>query len=243
MRRDLIAVAALTGVAVASALASAPTVVTALLGIPVLLLAPGYVWLAALLPASGPSFERSVLTAGLSLIVLVLGGLALQVTGLPLDRTGWAGCLAVVVAAGVAVDWRRPGKVSLPRLRLRLSRSGVLLTLAGLVLAGAVTTAVIGARTAPQTHFTSLGLTATSDDNAVLQLHNAEGAARTYLLVVTTSTAEEERWTISVAANGNWSTTIDGRPGTSAVLYVQHADGTTGPAYRSVAIRTSGAGR
>jgi hypothetical protein len=243
MRRDLTAVAALTAVTLACALASAPTAVTAVLGILVLLLAPGYVWLAALLPASGPSFERSVLTVGLSLIVLVLGGLALQVTGLPLDRAGWAGCLAVITAAGIAVAWRRPARVSMPRFRLRFSRSGVLLTLAGLVLTGAVTIAVIGARTAPQTHFTSLGLTATSDDSAVLQLHNAEGAARTYLLVVTTSTGEEERWTVSVAANGSWSKTIDGRPGTSANLYVQNSDGTTGPVYRSVAIRTTGAGR
>jgi hypothetical protein len=243
MRRDLTVVAALTAVTVACALGSAPTVVTAALGIPVLLLAPGYVWLAALLPESGPRFERHVLTVGLSLIVLVLGGLALQVTNLPLDRIGWSGCLAVVIAAGIAVAWRRPTKVSMPRFRLRLSRSGVLLTLAGLVLAGAVTTAVIGARTAPQTHFTSLGLTATSGDSAVLQLHNAEGAARTYLLVVTTSTGEEERWTVSVAAHGSWSKTIDGRPGTSANVYVQNSDGTTGPLYRSVAIRTSGAGR
>ena len=59
MRRDLTAVAALTAVTLACALASAPTAVTAVLGILVLLLAPGYVWLAALLPASGPSFERS----------------------------------------------------------------------------------------------------------------------------------------------------------------------------------------
>lgn len=242
MRRDLTAVAALSAVAIACALASAPTVVTAIVGIPVLLLAPGYVWLAALLPASGPSFERSVLTVGLSLIVLVLGGLALQVTNLPLDRTGWSGCLAVVITVGMLVAWRRPSMASMPRLRLRPSRSGVLLTLAGLVLAGAVTTAVVGARTASQTHFTSLGLTATSGDSAVLQLHNAEGAARTYLLVVSTSTGEEERWNVSVAANGNWSTTIDGRPGTSANLYVQNSDGTTGPVYRSVAIRTSGAG-
>src|SRR5690349_17839062 len=176
MRRDLTVVAALTAVTIACALASAPTVVTAVLGIPVLLLAPGYVWLAALLPAPGPSFERSVLTVGLSLIVLVLGGLALQVTNLPLDRTGWSLCLAVVITVGTAVAWRRPSMVSMPRLRLRPSRSGVLLTLAGLVLAGAVTTAVVGARTAPQTHFTSLGLTAISADSAVLQLHNAEGS-------------------------------------------------------------------
>jgi hypothetical protein len=243
MRRDLTVAAGLTAVAVVCVLASAPTAVTAAVGIPVLLLAPGYVWLAAILPTPGPVVERSVLTVGLSLIALVLGGLALQVTGLPLDRSGWAGCLAAIVASGVAVAWRRPIAVSMPRIRLRPSRSGLLLTLTGLVLAGAVTTAVIGARTAPQTRFTSLGVSVTSADSAMLQLHNAEGAARTYLIVVTSSTGDEQRWTVSVAANGGWSKAIEARPGTSAALYVVNADGVPGPVYRTVDIRTSGAGR
>jgi hypothetical protein len=265
MRRDLTFAAAATAIAVVCAVSSAPVVVAAIVGVPVLLLVPGHVWLSVLLPvdrtdAPAP-LERGVLTVGLSLIALVVGGLALQVTGLPLDRTGWAGWLAFIVVAGTAAASRRAPSIRmarlqipqlrtprprLPRLRisaLRPTRAGVLLALAAAILTGAVATAVIGARTAPQTHFTSLALTATSADSAVLRVTNSQGSARRYVLAVTSSTGVEQDWTLQLNSGGTWSGVVDGHPGTTAHLYDLRPDGTTGDIYRSVAIRTSGAGR
>ena len=193
MRRDLLLAAAAAAVAAAAcAAAGAPTAVTAVLA------AAGAAagarvrvdWQPCFrrAPGGGPrAFERAVLTVGLSLAVLVLGGLVLLATGLPLSRTGWAGCAAIAVTAGAAVAGRRDRAAAgerEPRRRLliagragraRCSRSPVC------CIAAAVTTAVVGARSAPADPIHQPRRSPSpSADRAVLQIRNAEGAERRY---------------------------------------------------------------
>ena len=89
MRRDLGLLAAATMGAVAASVAAAPVILTSALAIPALLVAPGYVWSAVLLPRRAttvPAVERVVLTVSLSLAILVLGGLLMAAVRLPLER-------------------------------------------------------------------------------------------------------------------------------------------------------------
>ena len=93
--------------ACAAAAAGAPAAVTTVLGI-ALFAAPGYLLGQLLVGSRTAGLERVAVMTALALAVPVLGGLLLNVAGIPLHRPGWLGLLAgVTLAADTALFARR----------------------------------------------------------------------------------------------------------------------------------------
>ncbi len=252
MRRDLGLVAAVTVAAVAASAASAPVIVTSALAIPALLVAPGYAWTSALFAQrtrTVTAAERAVLTLGVSLAILVLGGLLIAAVRLPLQRTSWLALAALAVASGLLVGWRERRRVPdadpaptaqvqrRPTLR-RPSRPAMLLAGAALITGGAVATAIIGAKTAPQTRFTSLAFTGGSAGHVLLSLRNVEGSTKSYLVVVTTPNGVTQRTHVTLPSSGSWEREVTSSAGTEADLYLLDASGHTGAVYRRVTLQS-----
>ncbi len=251
MRRDLGLVAAVTAAAVAASAASAPVAVTSALAIPALLVAPGYAWTSALFPQrtrAVTAAERAVLTLGVSLAILVLGGLLIAAVRLPLQRASWLALAALAVATGLLVGWhdqrRVPDADPAPRPKLRRpSRPAMLLAVAALITGGAVATAIIGAKTAPQTRFTSLAFTSGSAGHVLLSLRNVEGSTKSYLVVVTTPSGATQRTHVTLPSSGSWEREVTSSAGTEADLYLVDASGHTGAVYRRVTLQSPFASR
>ncbi len=248
MRRDHVLIAVWTAAAALVACTSAGAYVTAAIVLPVLFVAPGHVWSAALLPRTrggghrGAWAERAAIDAGLSLVLLVLGSLAIAAVRLPLERATWLALVAILVASGIAMDRVRNGRgFGAEVLRLRRPRWGPGTLLSGLALTvtiAALVTAIIGAQTAPATRFTSLGFVTGAGDWGAIVVHNEEGAARRYLLVITAPSGVIQRIPLSVASGGSWQRSVPLDVGTAANLYVVDGSGNAGQVYRSIELRT-----
>lgn len=101
----LAALAAVEGLIVATAVhQTAARVVPAIL---LALVAPGYALSVAVLPEKRDVFERSLLALGLSLCVVVIGGLVLDLTPFGLTSRSWGVSLAVFTLAACALARRR----------------------------------------------------------------------------------------------------------------------------------------
>jgi len=104
---DVTATALVAVLACGAAAAGVPAAVMTVLGV-ALFAAPGYLLGQVLVGARVAGLERVVVMTGLALAVPVLGGLLLNVTGVPLHRPGWLGLLAgVTLAADTALFARR----------------------------------------------------------------------------------------------------------------------------------------
>ena len=106
------------------------------------LVLPGYALGAALFHEEGSGAAgRLLISLGLSLTLLVLGGMALDWTAVGLQGRSWAGFLVglTLAASGVAAYLRLRSGGSLPHVRMDISLAqALLLLLAGLVAAGAL---------------------------------------------------------------------------------------------------------
>jgi uncharacterized membrane protein len=101
-RRNLdILLAAATALAGGAAYAAhLPGSVQIVLGV-ALYFAPGYLWSEAILSQRLPPTERLLTTAGLSLILPILGGFLFYALRIPLFRPDWVGLLVVLTLLGV----------------------------------------------------------------------------------------------------------------------------------------------
>jgi uncharacterized membrane protein len=108
----------------------------AVLGLPMVLFVPGYACVAALFPPGTlGKAERLLFSVGLSLVVTMLGSLALYGLHLELRPVTWAVLLAVITLGASLVAWRRRPTVEAEPLALNLSRMQAgTLSLAGLVV-------------------------------------------------------------------------------------------------------------
>lgn len=210
-RVDVIVAAAAAGAAAVLAASQPPTIIGALLGVPLMLIAPGYALSRALLPGrfAGPA-ERATAALGLSLAFLVLAAVTMHAAGVPLSRRSWAAVVgaATVVATAVAA-WRAPAPAVAGRLpRVRGAR--LLLTLVALVL---LADAVVIARRplAPPRGvpgYTQLWLIRTGRQ-AELGVHSYELAPAGYRLDLIVNGRVARRWPdIMLATGEGWSTAV-----------------------------------
>ena len=233
MRRDNRgpAIAAMVAaLSVAAVVAGAPTAVTAVLALP-LLAAPGYVWTEALFAGRLEGTQRVLAATCLSLMVPVVGGLALYEAGIPLDRVGWVCLLAgVTVLGGVVILVRRPGSsgAAVPvqgRLRLRalVTWQAAVFAAAAVIAAGGVGLAAGGAAVQPYPGFTQLWLVPGQGHTGrdALGVSNHEGTTERYRLVVLRHGRLTAAWTISLSSGQTWRASVRpaGRAPITADLY------------------------
>jgi uncharacterized membrane protein len=166
--------------AVATCARPLPTPAAAVVGLPLVLLWPGYALTAAAFPrpAISPA-ERLAYSLGLSLAVAALGGFALNGSPFGLRAASWGVLLAgvAIIAASVALVRRRvpgcapvAGTVAVP-LRSRLTPwQGLLLGAAVLIAGGAIAVARAGDEGARATAFTQLWLIPSAGEVAEARL-------------------------------------------------------------------------
>jgi uncharacterized membrane protein len=218
----------------------------ALLVVPLVLAVPGYAITMALFPGRALRLvERIVLSLGLSLAVVALGGLALQLTPFGLRPVPWVVLLGTVmlIAGGVAAArWRRqrqPGEVA-PAYAGLTGAQALLCLLAVVILAGATALTVQGARGQATVGFTQLWMVqASPTDPTTLRLgvSNQEPATTDYRLQFEVEGTLLRTWSMQIAPGETWEESVPLPPQLpqsariEAVLY--RAD-TPGTVYRRV---------
>jgi len=253
---DLVICSALAAMAMTLALLAPEIgVVRALVGLPLVLFAPGYAIVAAAFPAGRlGTIERLLFSLGASLAVAALVGLLLHWTALGLRPAAWAVALGniTLVAALIALArrWRQPAADTRQRGAGVTLAQGGLLGLAVLLVAGALLIARDGAIQQRATGFTQLWVlpnSATQIDSVRLGVNNREPGAIGYRLLVTASGTIIGSWPrITLGPDEQWEVTValpTAQPPAAtieAVLYRLDAPET---AYRRVLFRRGGAAK
>ena len=253
---DLVIFSALAAMAMTLALLAPEIgVVRALVGLPLVLFAPGYAIVAAAFPAGRlGTIERLLFSLGASLAVAALVGLLLHWTALGLRPAAWAVALGniTLVAALIALArrWRQPAADTRQRGAGVTLAQGGLLGLAVLLVAGALLIARDGAIQQRATGFTQLWVlpnSATQIDSVRLGVNNREPGAIGYRLLVTASGTIIGSWPrITLGPDEQWEVTValpTAQPPAAtieAVLYRLDAPET---AYRRVLFRRGGAAK
>jgi uncharacterized membrane protein len=219
---DIFAVVAITLVVTILVLLVPPDIVLVrILTLPLVLALPGYALTSALFPerAFGVA-EHLVFSLGLSLIIVILGGLALNWTPFGLRPSSWAVLLSSITlsASAVALVRRRGQSISAPgwlrvgNVGLNL-RQGLLLGLATVIVCGAVAVSIIGASRQPHAGFTQLWILPAGGanvENAVrLGVSNMESTAMEYRLTVNVDGTVVKEWpSFDLATNEKWEATL-----------------------------------
>ena len=233
--RDILVVIALTIIAAALAFVLPPGWVPGrILTLPLVLVLPGYALTSALFSRQALDVpKRLVFSLGLSLVVVVLGGLVLNLTPFGLRASSWAVLLGGIILAACAVTFIRRRRQSIPAAGWPgvLSsgftfRQGLLLGLAGLIVCGAFAVSIIGAERQPYPGFTQLWILpagGANTKNAVrLGVSNMESTAMEYRLAVNVNSKVVKEWpSIDLNPNEKWEATLllpqTGHAGTAKV--------------------------
>jgi len=249
---DIFAVVAITLVAAVSALLVPPGVVLIRISaLPLVLVLPGYALTCALFHNRSLGVaERLVYSLGLSLVVVILGGLVLNLTQFGLRASSWAVLLAGITLGASAValvrrrgqstpapGWLRAGNVGLTW------RQGLLLGLAATIACGAVAVSVVGAERQSYAGFTQLWILQAGGSNAGtvvrLGVRNKESTAVEYRLDVNVDGKLVKEWpAIDLEQNGQWEATLVLPPTGSATSVEADLYRTDAPAaiYRHVVL-------
>jgi uncharacterized membrane protein len=213
LRRNLdlviVAILAIAGL-LAALLTGLYPVIRGVLSVPLLIALPGYALTAALIPDrhSLGRTERTVLGVGMSIVLVILSGLALNLLPAGITNVTVALSLAVFCLLAVAIGLaRRRGQpnhagrdeddavetgegpeVAAGRSRERPNGYGPeFLALAVILTVAAVFVGVLGAVRAPQTQFTQFWMLPASDPNMVqVGIRDEEGQALQYRIEVET---------------------------------------------------------
>jgi hypothetical protein len=252
-RTEVLLAAALALVSVGAAVAGQEVGwLRAVLVLPLVFFLPGYVLVAALFPGRGAGLraeERAMLSIGLSLALVALGGLLLNQTPWGLQADSWAALLGLFTLAAAVVAVLRPprpapggspqgtaeggGGAAAPlRLLPPLGvRHGLAFAGAAAILTGAVAIAHQGAQAQRvATGFTQLWLlpsapSGTGSGALRLGLRNAEPRPETYSLRVTVDGVQTESWPAIVLAPGQtWETTVASAPQGEVEALLSRAD-------------------
>lgn len=246
----LLLIALLEALVGALALALGGGAARALAALPLVLVLPGLALGLALFPpgAIGRA-ERATLAVGLSLALVVLGGLALNLTPWGLRPLPWAILLGgVTLIAGGAGLLRARAARRAPTPAGGVPRRGggltipqaALLALAAIVVGGALALTVRGARGQETVGFTQVWMVqAAADDPAQVRLgvSNREPATTQFLLHLAVEGQPRRVWTLQLASGETWEavvalpTDIGPTSDVEAILY--RAD-TPGAVYRRV---------
>lgn len=185
----------------------------ALLALPLVLVVPGYLCTMAAFPHRVHFAERWLLSIGLSLVVVVLGGLVLHLTPWGLTSTAWAVYLSVVVVISGGIAWwrrRRTGRsASGVRQFTRLTtQSSVMLGVSGLIIVAAFMVARVGAENQPVSRFTQFWLLPSKqqDENRVrLGVANQETQTMMYRVELLVAGSAVTEWpVVQVEQGAQW---------------------------------------
>ncbi len=204
-----------------------PSTVQIVFGV-ALFFAPGYLWSEAILSHRLPPDERLLTTAGLSLILPILGGFLFYALRIPLFRGAWVGLLVVLTLLGVvAVAVQRLREVPPgPRLDPNAQRRGqpapapakggrtafnaFIWAVAGAVAIGSVAFSVKNAENQKYPGYTMLWLTPlkTNAQQASLGVTNHQGVAEQYQLKLLTKGKVVASWPITLSDGQTWDQTV-----------------------------------
>jgi uncharacterized membrane protein len=198
--------------------------IAVILGLPFVLVFPGYVLTEAIMPRRPQGLpEQILLTVGLSVVVAILGGFILDRLPAGLQATTWAlllgtlilgGCLYLYLVRRRATHENEPMTEMLPAPRPKPTPWQIgLITLIGLLVVGSLAFTVYGAQHQPSPGFTQLwilpGTSTTTTASVQFGVKNEEGATVTYhLQVQENGVAIRDYATITISSNGTWETTL-----------------------------------
>jgi hypothetical protein len=201
-----------------------PSSVQVVLGV-ALFFAPGYLWSEAILSHRLPATERLLTTAGLSLILPIIGGFLFYAVHIPLLRPDWVGLLVVLTLLGVvAVALQRLREVPPdPRLDPNAQRrsqppatrsmpafNAFIWAVAGAVAIGSVAFSVKNAEVQKYPGYTQLWLTSQQNNpqKASLGVTNHEGVPEQYSLKFLEKGKVVATWPIMLNDGQTWEHTV-----------------------------------
>jgi uncharacterized membrane protein len=217
--QDLMLVSGVAVVGMALAILGLINPVTGLLvGLPLVLIVPGYALMSTF---AGPSLgvvERLVMTIGFSLTLTILGGLALNLTPWGLQAVSWAVFLGgATLVFAFAAQWRRLRQTELGPVSLNPGLQPREIGLFGLAVA-VVVAAILLARWGVQeqnANFTQLSLTPAKNSagSVQLQIVSTEQTSLKYRLQLLNGSQVVKEWpSIELAPEQTWQETVPVTP-------------------------------
>jgi uncharacterized membrane protein len=219
---DILLVSLIADVAVALAFIVPPeNVPIRILTLPLVLVLPGYALTSALFPVRAPGIpERLVFSLGLSLVIVILGGLLLNLAPFGLSASSWAVLLGGITIGACAVAFVRrrrqsgaaSGSSGIAGFGLTF-RQWLLLGIAVVIVGEAIAVSVIGAERQPYPGFTQLWILPAKGVNAkntvLLGVRNMENTDMNYFLDVNVDGKLVKKWpSIDLKQSENWETTL-----------------------------------
>lgn len=200
------------------------TALLTILALPFVLVLPGYTLLAAAFPRRSPGVIDTILySIGLSLAIVILGGLLLNFTPFGLEARSWSVLLGgfVISASIVAYLRRRGAEPSSERqafagrsLAIGTPRSWLLYGLAATIAAGSIVATTISANQQESAQgYTVLWIlpsdSAGQEREVILGVNNRRSTTTSYILVVSVNGKEAHRWkTITLQPDQHWESTL-----------------------------------
>jgi hypothetical protein len=213
---DIVATVAVALLACLAAVVNAPVLATAVLGL-ALFVSCGYLIGQVLFGSRVTGLEKVAVSAGLALVVPVLGGLLLFFAHVPLFRAAWLGLMVVVTLACAMALYlrRRTGQAEpfeLPQVVWRGSPwHAVTFAAAVLIAIAAVAIAREGVALQKEPTFTQLWLTQERHDARLgnLGVTNNQGAATSYRLVLLRRGKVSDTWNFTLDSGKTWQRTVN----------------------------------
>ncbi|MCU0490149.1 MAG: DUF1616 domain-containing protein [Chloroflexaceae bacterium] len=196
-----------------------------LVGVPFVLLLPGYTLLAALQPQQhGLPVQRFMLSVAVSLALVVLVGLFINAVGLPVTMNSWFVVLAGVVVGAALVALARRGNSPIPRFPAFEPLGAVIIALAAVAVGMAVNMAAASDSSRPTTNFTQLWATGSAAAGFEIGVKNGEGTPVTYRVVlVDANGAALQSWD-AVSLNHGESWQVQVQPAGRAEVHLFRSD-------------------
>jgi uncharacterized membrane protein len=187
-----------------------------------LFFAPGYLWSEAILSQRLTGLERVITTAGLSLILPILGGFLFYGLHIPLFRSAWVGMLVVLTLLGVvavsivrlreqpAEAPSKPRPDQPPKQRKLPVLNAFIYGIAGVIALGSVAFSVNRAEAEKYPGYTMLGMTTLKGDaaKASLDVTNHQGVTEHYRLKLLDKGKVTSTWNLKLADGQTWATTV-----------------------------------
>ncbi|HYI21488.1 MAG TPA: DUF1616 domain-containing protein [Candidatus Limnocylindrales bacterium] len=214
-QRDLMVVIVLAvSVPVAVVLDVSPLFRT-LLGIPLVLLLPGYAYVCAVFPSFDlPAVERLLISVGGSIALAILAGLLLAWTGIGLTPLTWSLALSALTVIGCAAAWMRRverGTVGPSFSFVTMPRMGALMVILALLIVANVLAGsrlIAGAQQSPAP--AALWMFRVDEPPADARLGvRADGDGGEYTVRLSSSGAVLEEYPLELESGEVWETLVD----------------------------------
>lgn len=208
----------------AAFVAKVPGPVQVVLGV-ALFFAPGYLWSEAILTQRLPGAERVLTSAGMTLILPILGGFLFYGLGISLKSPAWVGLLVVLTLLGViaaavvrlravpedAREQERGRQAARPpEARKFPTTHAFIFGVAGVVALASVAYSVKSADSQKSTLYTQFGMTRvlTNSQKAYLSVTDYQGQAEQYQVKLYAKNKVINTWNFTLSQGGTWQQTI-----------------------------------